>query len=262
MSNIMSNIMTNIKTLFDKKKIKESFAFYLEKNGKYKNNLFHADYLDLLSVLFEYKYWNDIYIPPVFLSESEENFNNLILVSEYIARGEKKMLYYEFDDGKKIFFLDEHKEYVIYRLFMRYITDVSRTAKQFFTGTLEKRLIRSYLITRLSYKRESKDIFISIFYNVYVKDPKIQDELKRKYNISLSDFENYHKLYLFLKKEGYVDIYYNKYVPLMIKNYKKYLKKLLGYKSYDRVRDVLINNFKPFSENIVMEIKKKIMELK
>ena len=256
--------MNNINTLFDKKKkiVKDSFAFYLAKNGKYKNNLFHADYLNLLSVLFEYIYWKDIYIPPVFLKESKENFDNLILVSEYIAKGEEKMMYYEFDDGKKIFFLDKHKEYVIYRLFMRYITDVNREAKKFFTGTLEKRLIRSYLITRLSYKKESKDIFISIFYNIYIKDAEIQDELKRKYNISLSDFENYHKLYLFLKKEGYVELYYKKYVPLMIKNYKKYLKKLLGYKSYNRVRDVLINNFKPFSENIVMEIKKKIMELK
>ena len=87
---------------------------------------------------------------------------------------------------------------------------------------------------------KNSELLIMIFYRYYI------DILKEIKNINLDNFSNYKELYKFLKKEGYVDIYYDKYKPYILKNYKKFYKKILGMtglKKFINIYKSRIHNF-------------------
>ena len=105
----------------------------------------------------------------------------------------------------------------------------------FFLKDVINFLTIGYINRKYTYSdMNDKRIFIFLFYKIYIHS--ISTELYIKYGVHLLDFSNYNKLYIFLKKEGYVDKYYNKIVPKIIKNYNKVYKKFAD--------DVRLGDFK------------------
>ena len=66
---------------------------------------------------------------------------------------------------------------------------------------------------------KNNKVLIYLFFKIYIYI--IEDELLKKFNIKLNDFPSYNILYKFLKKNEYVDKFYNLYGPMIISNSKK-----------------------------------------
>ena len=85
-----------------------------------------------------------------------------------------------------------------------------------------------------------------IFYEIYLKF-EIKNKIYSKYGKKLTDFPNYNKLYLFLKSTGDVDLFYNKYAKIFIKNYHKFYLKYINLKNR--------NEYKNFEKKFKKKIK-------
>jgi hypothetical protein len=85
------------------------------------------------------------------------------------------------------------------------------------------------MILKLIYNKISDlELLTIIFYQSYIKSNYIK-KILLKHNKNLLSFENHHKLYIFLKKIGIVEKYYNNYANKIIKNYFIIFKKLSKY---------------------------------
>lgn len=82
------------------------------------------------------------------------------------------------------------------------------------------------------------EILTYIFYTKFVRF--IENELIKKYGMSLSSFRNYKQLYQFLECNGYVDKYYNKYGPKIIKRMNEFMKEIQNHPLFISFRDNLI----------------------
>jgi len=87
-----------------------------------------------------------------------------------------------------------------------------------------------FLMLKFQYNKtvSDKDLLIEIFYNNFIKDKFIINDIKKNYNKNiLIDFANYHELYLFLKDKGYVKKFYNEYYDKILTNYNKMYNKYI-----------------------------------
>ena len=126
-----------------------------------------------------------------------------------------------------------------------------------------------YLLKLKNNKIDDNYIFVNIFYAFYVQS--LRDELIKKYGKDISlDFENFNKLYIFLKEKKYVDKFYKdivKEIKIEYKNLNKKLrenkdkinnlKKMLLEKSEDFKFDIDYKKL-PFDENKIKEIKQEM----
>ena len=125
---------------------------------------------------------------------------------------------------------------------------------------LLKLLSIQFLFYKLKYtKISNKKALIYIFYEVYIYE--LEKELKKKFKYTLNSLENYKSLYIFLKENGYVDIFYNNYAPLIIKNSNKIYKYIISHPDLVRFKEKnksLIVNFSKINLNYLID--KKIIQ--
>jgi len=95
--------------------------------------------------------------------------------------------------------------------------------------------------------KSDKKILIYIFYGDYIKDEEFQNDLFKNHGKKLGDFTNNNKLYLFLKKHGYVDNFYKIIAPKIIKNYSKFMNKILTHPGIDEFKKNTQKKIKKFS---------------
>ena len=138
------------------------------------------------------------------------------------------------------------------------------------SNDLLRKMTYVYYLLRLKNNDVSDEIiFINIFYAFYVQS--LRDELINKYGKDIAlDFENFNKLYLFLKEKKYVDDFYKNYTKKIIDEYKIVLKELKKNKNkISNVKKMLserCEDFKfdidykklPFEENKIKEIKQEM----
>ena len=103
-------------------------------------------------------------------------------------------------------------------------------------------------------------ILIEIFYHDYLRI--LYKELYNKYNVIPSDFSNYQDIYLFLKKHGYVDKFYNIYSKIMIKNYTKYYNKIINDPNFEKFKNKKLKNLKNFSDLNILNLVDKYVNKK
>ena len=111
-------------------------------------------------------------------------------------------------------------------------------------------------------KITNQKVLIYLFYKIYIY--KIEEELNKKFNYNLNNFQNYKVLYNFLKDKGYINIFYNNYGPIIINNQKKIHKYLFNHPSFKNFKLKLESNksfIKNFSEiNLIDIIDKKLFQ--
>ena len=103
-----------------------------------------------------------------------------------------------------------------------------------------KKLAYEYYMRKLKFGSNVSDnnIFINLFYGYYII--YINDEIKKKFGVNfMTDMGNYHEVYLFLKKNGYVDIFYKSIKKDVIKEYKEIHKNINVIPEKNIINDVL-----------------------
>ena len=92
------------------------------------------------------------------------------------------------------------------------------------------------------------NILYIIYYNLkkyYIKF--IKSEIYLLYQKKYTDFANFRELYMFLKKKGYVNTFYNNIVPIIKKNYKKVLNNI-DFSGIKEFKKKIIKKIKPYSK--------------
>jgi len=85
---------------------------------------------------------------------------------------------------------------------------------------ITNKLSVEFVLYKSKYRNiKNNKVLIYLFFKIYIYI--IEDELFKKFNIKLDDFPSYTILYKFLKKNEYVDKFYNLYGSVIINNSKK-----------------------------------------
>ena len=225
--------------------------FFLKKDGKilYLPTQKYNLYICLLKKII-----NIIYIQfPDLTGIDEDSIVNKLLLLAYVQKHNIK--YYKINEIAIYIFHNDNEKDLIDILFLNHIIKIDEKMNRYFNGNLLKKLTTFFMISKITNKKISdKNILISIFYNSYISSDELKNELLEKYNITIQDFPNYNKLYLFLKKHGYVDKYYNMYAPKMLKNYKTFYKKLISNKKRINFHLKIIKKIKKFSDINLLKI--------
>lgn len=209
-----------------KKKIKKKCDFYITKTGKIKycptiNNTF------LCIIKNKYLYHK------VFFNELFKIKSYHIIIHNLLQLYNLFKLNLNYIIINKVIHIFNDKNYnnVIQLLCINIIYKNPNTKiyKYLYKGNTIKDLTIEFMIFKLLSKTVSDlELLTIIFYQSYINSSEIENILL-KYNKSLLDFENYNKLYIFLKKIGVVDKYYNNYSKKIIKNYPIIYKKIYKY---------------------------------
>ena len=222
--------------------INDAYCKYnISKNGKI---LFipylYDDYLCIINNT-KYYYINDF---PLLNGQNENEIIKKLLILNYIKNN--NFIYIKIKEtGRFCIFQKQNIDNVFFILFMQYLIRIDKNIKMFLLKDVINFLTLGYIDRKYTYSNiDNKSIFIYLFYKIYIKS--IKTELYKKYSVYLSDFSNYNKLYLFLKKKGYVDKYYNKVVPKIIKNYNKVYKKFADDKRLDDFKKDMTKKIKSF----------------
>ena len=223
--------------------------FYLKKNGKriFTPQPFY-NYLCLLNNSLNF-YFNTF---PLLYSQNEDEIVNKLLILHKIQKQNFKYIdIVELHLNKIFIFNDNNQENMLNYYFLG---NINKKLNNFYSKTLINRLSTTYMVDNFMYKNNKKTL-IKIFFTKYIHDPYIIQDMYKKYDKKINDFSNYNSLYIFLKKNGYVDKYYNIYAPQMIKNYNIFLKKLLAQPGIDLFKKDLINNYiKKFSDIDLLKV--------
>ncbi len=162
-----------------------------------------------------------------------------------------------YPDTSMYVFKSENLDKSLYLSFLNYIKNIDESFYREFSPkdeTKEENIIKYFATFGIDYKLtfskiSNDEILTLLFYVRYIFF--IQKDIIKKYGYSLKDFNNYHQLYLFLKINGYVKLFFQKYGPRIIKLIPIYIKKINKhplFKSFVedvRIKDVL--NFKDLS---------------
>lgn len=222
--------------------------YFLKKNGKYLYfpiNNFYSNYLCILNkITIAYP----VSFPNLYYAKNENDIINKLLIFNYIKKNNIKYIklnnnfIYLFNNN-----IENSIEIGINLLFLAHITSIDKKLYDYFYGNIVKTLTTCFMISRIRTRFVSdKKILINIFYEFYISSYQFKNELEKKYNKTIRDFENYNKLYIFLKKTGFIDRFYNNYALKIIKNYKKFYNKILEddrLKKYKIKKQKEIKNF-------------------
>ena len=240
-----------------KNKKYDIFKFPIKKNGKI--NFFLNKYNDVIGFKGIYmKYYNFDYIffPPNLNKKNNNNMTidhniNLLFFFNYLKKN--KDLYYvkSINNKYKFFFLKSNSDHIIRFLYIKkQILNNIKIFKSYeynINNSIIK-LILEYIYLKLLHNKKhttDNEIYVKLFYQYYVK--YIEAEIYLLYNKKYSDFANYKQLYDFLNKNGYINYYYKKLVPIIKKNYKKVLNNI-DFSDIKEFKKQFIKDMKPFSK--------------
>ncbi len=101
------------------------------------------------------------------------------------------------------------------------------------------------IFIKLYKKLSSDDLLTILFYSRYIK--LIQTELVEKYGVHMNDFQNYHELFLFLKKKGYVSHFYKQMGPIILKKIDTFIHLIQNHPLFDSYVKQYQRKMKPLS---------------
>lgn len=198
-------------------------------NSMYKYNLFlcvinnNLTFFSLINFDF-----NKIY------GKTDKNINQKIEILKYAQENDLQIYRINLKKSNYIYYIfkKENSDKIFNIFFLNNIIRKEKELYKYYFGTIEKTLTTIFLIKKIQYVKESnKNILIMIFYQEYYNI--ISNELYEKYGITKDYFPNYKHLYIFLKNNGYVDLYFNNYSLYILKSYSFFYNKLLSHKKID-----------------------------
>lgn len=222
----------------------------MEKNGKFiyfplisSPNYYFNMYMCIvnkikLSSLIQFPYLN---------SKNKDEIIKKLLILKYIQKNSDLKYFHIRNDYIEIF-NSEVQEKIITYYFLQYLQKKDIIFYNNLKNTMLKRLTLHFLYLRITYSEKIKNeqIFIIIFFQFYIKEIAIP----------LDDFENYHTLYLFLKKHGYVNKYYNLYTKKILNQYMIFYHKINThplFNTYYKKKIETIKNFKDINLNNLID---------
>lgn len=229
-------------------------SYFLEKNGKilYQPTNRYYPYLCLIKKI---KYASLINFPSLYGKNEDEIVNKLLLIS-YLKK--MKFKYIEIDKNSIFLYNNEIKniEDIILNLHNMENSPENDSENIYNLKKITLQFILKRLLT--SKKISDENIFIEIFYS-YIMNT-ITHKYLTKYHVDINNIPNYRELFKLLKKFGFVDLYYNKYVPYILKNYKKIYKEIQKIQDTNELRKIYRKKLKNFNDiNIFKLIDKDVI---
>jgi hypothetical protein len=249
--------------------------YHLKKNGK---TIFRFKPNRIECILNNIQYYDNIFTH--YVAKNENDILEKLLLVLYKAQQEN-LKYYLINDKEYYAFKQKNIDKIINYCFFKECIFKNKNIKNFFYGNDIKIYCTLFMLYKVQYVNiPNNKILNCIFYEHYIHE--IKDEIYRKYGKKLNNFQNYHELYIFFKKIGEVDLFYNKYAKIFIKNYrnfyikyislkndtkykifeKKFIKKVLNFKDIDLldiIENKINNKFdKKYIKNKFMELTKNI----
>lgn len=249
----------NVKKLFQL--TKNDCKYYIENDGKMRHfsKDVGATYVQFLCML-QKKCNFDLFTFPYLYGDETRVIKKLLILHQMQEEG----IYYILVRKKnKESHFPDHKVYLLWPEFIRslctyrFLIDfIHKKDPVFFKPfSLENRTFEEnqYLILSVYgifiklYKNISSDEILTIlFYSRYIK--LIQSELVQKYGVHMNDFENYHQLYLFLKKKGYIRHFYKKMGPIILQKIDESIKLIQNHNLFDSYVNQYQRKMKPLRQ--------------
>jgi hypothetical protein len=233
-------------------------SFYLKKNGKINFYIDSQNKINqlLICVLKNINSYELLYFPK-FIANDEDSLLKELIIFNYITKEDLKYIILKRNNIKfdnYFFFKEEQKEVVLMILSSFYLIQNKKIV-------LPDSLSYTFFLKKIKIisAKKKESILISFFFENYVKF--IEKEIYKKYSKKLEDFENYHKLYLFLKKTGYVKKFYTKVSPKLIKNYDIIYNKLVKHPDFENLKKTYSLQIKNLSDiNLIKLFRKGILQ--
>jgi hypothetical protein len=246
----------NVKKLFQL--TKNDCKYFIEKDGHMRR--FSKDvggiYMNYLCIL-QKKVKFDLSAFPYLYGDETRVIKKLLILHKMQEEGIYYIIYKKKD--KESHFPD-YKIYLLWPEFIRslctyrFLTDfIHKKDPVFFKSfSLENRTFVEYqyliltafgIFIKLCKDISSDEILSILFYSRYIK--LIQSELVEKYGVHMNDFENYHQLYLFLKKNGYVKHFYKKMGPIILQKIDESIKLIQNHPLFDSYVNQYQRKMKP-----------------
>jgi hypothetical protein len=259
-----------------KKFKKYECGYYLQKNGTIKYfqdiNYTYKRYLCILNDILKF----DGFKLYIFGKNQDDIIENLLLLNYLKTQNLKYIILKKKTDEIIFVFKEKNKDAILNILFLLDLLDNNNfnmnninlldNSNNFDSNKVINLLILlsiEFFIYKSKYtKITNQKVLIYLFYKIYIY--KIEEELNKKFNYNLNNFENYKVLYNFLKEKGYVNIFYNIYGPIIINNQKKIHKYLFNHPYLKKFKLKFESNkslIKNFSEiNLTDIIDKKLFQ--
>lgn len=195
-----------------------------------------------------------------FYSLDFDYIKRYFIIGYKLSKKKYKIIYF---DGLYLFKKKELNNLANYVYVKKFLYDPD-------SNDILRKMTYVYYLLRIKNNDISDEIiFINIFYAFYVQS--LRDELINKYGKDIAlDFENFNKLYIFLREKKYVDNFYKNEVKKIKDEYKIILKELkkdkLKINNVKKMLDERSEDFKfdidykklPFEENKIEEIKQEM----
>ena len=221
-------------------------SYFLKKNGTF---IYYPVYINNNYICILNNYLNlDVSFFPILKGKDENDILNRLLILKFLQNNDVKYYLSKSTHKKPIkqIWTFKEKNIEIFTEYLFYIKNI----KKIINGKYDSNnlLAYNYILNKLVYNKLSDNKnFIQLFYKIYIN--LIKKDLFDKYNISYNNFSNYNKLYLFLKKNGYVNYYYKSIMPKIIKLSKKLENKFKSDKiNYDKFKDKKIQLIKNYRD--------------
>lgn len=239
-------------------------SFHLKKNGIF---IYYPlnNYNEYLCIINGFTYSHKMLFPNIYCKNEDEIIQKLLILKytqkkdiKYIKLNNLNSLNKSVKNETLIFIYNNDIKYYennILDLFFIIHIDINYTK---YIKYINKNIINYLTFIFLCYKIQhpnlnNNKIFIIMFYSDYIKHFYFTNELM-KINKKIGDFPNYHELYLFLKRHGYIDKFYNIFIPKVLKKYKIFYKKILNEPNITDFKDNLRKKIKNFSDINLLKI--------
>lgn len=259
-----------------KKFKKYECGYYLQKNGTIKYfqdiNYTYKRYLCILNDILKF----DGFKLYIFGKNQNDIIENLLLLNYLKTQNLKYIILKKKTDDIIFIFKEKNTDALLNILFLIDLLDNNQfnidniNLLDNSNSNTNNKLINLLILLSIEFfiykskytKITNQKVLIYLFYKIYIY--KIEEELNKKFNYNLNNFQNYKVLYNFLKDKGYINIFYNNYAPIIINNQKKIHKYLFHHPSFKNFKLKFESNkslIKNFSEiNLTDMIDKKIFQ--
>jgi hypothetical protein len=250
----------NVKKLFQL--TKNDCKYHIEDNGKmrhFSKDIGHI-YMSCLCMLFKNIHF-DGFIFPYLYGDETRVIKKLLILHKMQEEG----IYYILAKKKdKESHFPDYEAYLLWPEFIRslctfrfladfeYKKDPKFLKKFLYKYSLNQEdffyrvLVVNGIFVKLYKDISSNEILTILFYSRYIK--LIQSELVEKYGVHMSDFENYHQLYIFLKKKGYVKNFYKIMGPIVLQKIDESIKLIQNHPLFDSYVNQYQRKMKPLRQ--------------
>jgi hypothetical protein len=239
---------------------KKRCYYRLKKNGK---TIYQFDANQIECVINNIKHYDNIFFPNLYAKNENDILKKLLIIHKakiyklnyYLI--EEKFKYNKKNGKHYYIFNNKNIDKIINHCFYKKCILENKNIKNFFYGSDIKMYSTLFLLYKVKYFNVPNNKILNyIFYEIYLKF-EIKSKIYSKYGKKLTDFPNYNKLYLFLKSTGDVNLFYNKYAKIFIKNYHKFYLKYISLKNNIEYKDfetTFIKKIKNFENIDILDI--------